>query len=135
MIQDLQTILKDQTFIPSSPHQICQKLFYTCFMGTSNSSTQTRSRAQRLSETIGSYHLSITIDTIITSIMTLFVLITGSRPKFRSHGGTGPENLALQNVQARMRMVVSYLFAQLILWSRGMTGSLLVLGSSNVDET
>jgi NAD+ synthase (glutamine-hydrolysing) len=32
-------------------------------------------------------------------------------------------------------MVVAYLFAQLLLWARGRTGSLLVLGSSNVDET
>ncbi len=32
-------------------------------------------------------------------------------------------------------MVVAYLFAQLSLWSRGFSGSLLVLGSSNVDET
>lgn len=32
-------------------------------------------------------------------------------------------------------MVVSYLFAQLLLWTRGKMGSLLVLGSSNVDET
>jgi NAD+ synthase (glutamine-hydrolysing) len=32
-------------------------------------------------------------------------------------------------------MVLSYLFAQLLPWSRGLPGSLLVLGSANVDET
>jgi NAD+ synthase (glutamine-hydrolysing) len=32
-------------------------------------------------------------------------------------------------------MVVAYLFAQLILWVRGISASLLVLGSANVDET
>ena len=31
-------------------------------------------------------------------------------------------------------MVLSYLFAQLMLWVRGRPGGLLVLGSSNVDE-
>lgn len=31
-------------------------------------------------------------------------------------------------------MVISYLFAQLMLWVRGRPGGLLVLGSSNVDE-
>lgn len=36
--------------------------------------------------------------------------------------------------QARLRMVLSYLFAQLMLWVRGRPGGLLVLGSSNVDE-
>lgn len=37
-------------------------------------------------------------------------------------------------VQARIRMVLAYLFAQLTLWARGMPGGLLVLGSANVDE-
>ena len=50
------------------------------------------------------------------------------------HGGSDTENLALQNIQARVRMVMSYLFAQLLLWHRGRPGSLLVLGSANVDE-
>lgn len=31
-------------------------------------------------------------------------------------------------------MVISYLFAQLMLWVRGRPGGLLVLGSANVDE-
>lgn len=34
-----------------------------------------------------------------------------------------------------MRMVVSYLFAQLMLWARGRSGGLLVLGTANVDES
>ncbi|XP_019510209.1 PREDICTED: glutamine-dependent NAD(+) synthetase [Hipposideros armiger] len=38
-------------------------------------------------------------------------------------------------VQARLRMVITYLFAQLSLWSRGARGGLLVLGSANVDES
>jgi len=32
-------------------------------------------------------------------------------------------------------MVVGYLFAQLLPWARGKVGSLLVLGSANVDES
>lgn len=36
--------------------------------------------------------------------------------------------------QARIRMVLAYLFAQLSYWSRGRTGGCLVLGSANVDE-
>lgn len=40
----------------------------------------------------------------------------------------------MQNVQARLRMVLAYLFAQLIMWARGLPGGLLVLGSANVDE-
>lgn len=36
--------------------------------------------------------------------------------------------------QARIRMVLAYLFAQLCLWAQGKPGGLLVLGSANVDE-
>ena len=36
--------------------------------------------------------------------------------------------------QARMRMVFSYLLAQLLPWVRQRPGYLLVLGSSTVDE-
>jgi len=77
-----------------------------------------------------------------------------------SIGGTPASNLALQNIQgrfhsfhefsrgademkARLRMVLSYLFAQLLPTVRGRNsknpesqnpGGLLVLGSANVDE-
>ena len=40
----------------------------------------------------------------------------------------------LSHLQARVRMVTGYLFAQLINWARGKSGSLLVLSSANVDE-
>ncbi|CAD7956750.1 unnamed protein product [Amoebophrya sp. A25] len=53
--------------------------------------------------------------------------------------GSGVENIALQNIQARSRMVMSYFLAQLLPWqfSDGRDqwpGQLLVLGSANVDE-
>ena len=37
-------------------------------------------------------------------------------------------------LQARLRMVMAYLFAQLMLWAQNRRGGLLVLGSANVDE-
>ena len=40
-------------------------------------------------------------------------------PKFKVHGGSEVENLALQNVQARCRMVLSYFYAQLTPWTQG----------------
>lgn len=67
-------------------------------------------------------------------MMSIFTTVTRKTPRFRIHGGTDQENLALQNIQARTRMVMSYLFAQLTLWARGLPSSLLVLGSANVDE-
>ena len=60
--------------------------------------------------------------------------MTGRTPRFLSRGGALAEDLALQNIQARLRMVLSYLLAQLLPWVRGRDGFLLVLGSANVDE-
>lgn len=74
------------------------------------------------------------MDIVIRAIITLFTLITNKTPKFKVHGGSGAENLALQNIQARLRMLLAYMLAQLVPWVRGHLGGYLVLGSANVDE-
>lgn len=62
--------------------------------------------------------------------------MTNFAPRFKVHGGSTDENASLQNVQARLRMVLSYMFAQLLptVRQRQGGGGLLVLGSANVDE-
>jgi NAD+ synthase (glutamine-hydrolysing) len=105
-------------------------------MGSKNSSVETRSRARELANALGSYHVDCNIDDIVESALTIFSSITNFIPKFKVYGGTSQENLALQNLQARIRMVMSYLFAQLIPLCRNSAGlSLLVLSCGNVDET
>ena len=103
-------------------------------MGTDNSSSATESRAKRLGEAVGSYHLSIQIDVAVAAMIRIFSLAAGKTLIFSSRGGTILEDLTLQNIQARIRMVTAYLFAQLLPWVRGRSGFLLVLGSANVDE-
>jgi NAD+ synthase (glutamine-hydrolysing) len=103
-------------------------------MGTKNSSENTTSRAKRLGQAIGSYHLTVPIDLMVDAIIKVFTLTTQRTPQFQLHGGTMSEDLALQNIQARLRMVTAYLFAQLLPWTRSRSGFLLVLGSANVDE-
>jgi hypothetical protein len=66
-----------------------------------------------------SYHTDLNMDTVVTALRTLFQVMTRVRPRFRLHGGSGAENLALQNIQARLRMVIAYFFAQLLPWARG----------------
>ncbi|KAF9429455.1 glutamine-dependent NAD(+) synthetase [Entomortierella beljakovae] len=121
-------------YIPTDPKEFASRIFHTCYMGTTNSSNETRSRAKELAETIGSYHIDMNMDTVVSALQVLFSLVTGKTPAFRAHGGSNVENLALQNIQARLRMVLAYLLAQLLPWVRGRAGSLLVLGSANVDE-
>jgi NAD+ synthase (glutamine-hydrolysing) len=124
------------SWTPSTPTELCNRIFHTCFMGTSNSSTATRSRARELSQSIGAYHIDMNIDSVVTALTSLFTLVTHFTPRFRSNGGSHTENLAMQNIQARLRMVTGYLFAQLLptVRNRPGGGALLVLGSSNVDE-
>ncbi|XP_063992644.1 glutamine-dependent NAD(+) synthetase isoform X1 [Diachasmimorpha longicaudata] len=134
VLADVRKIVGDCDYVPSDAKELCNTLLVTCYMGTENSTAQTKARAALLANQIGSYHLSIVIDTAISAVLGIFQQVAKLTPKFRVHGGSPRENLALQNVQARMRMVVAYLFAQLMLWVRGRPGGLLVLGSSNVDE-
>lgn len=88
---------------------------------------------QRLLSTFLS-QTGVTIDAAVTAVLGIFTVVTKKIPKFKVYGGSQRENQALQNVQARLRMVFSYLFAQLIMWARGLPGGFLVLGSANVDE-
>ncbi|KAH9933494.1 glutamine-dependent NAD synthetase with GAT domain-containing protein [Fomitopsis serialis] len=126
---------EDSSYVPTDAREYCNRIFHTCYMGTENSSIDTRRRAKELSEAIGSYHTDLNMDTLVTAVRSLFSFVTGVKPQFRAHGGSPAENLALQNIQARLRMVLAYLFAQLLPWVRGRTGGLLVLGSANVDES
>ncbi|KAJ4465609.1 hypothetical protein C8R41DRAFT_781503 [Lentinula lateritia] len=126
---------EDSGYLPSDPREFAGRIFHTCYMGTENSSAETRNRAKNLAGAIGSYHIDLNMDTVVTAVRNLFGFITGVKPEFRAHGGSNAENLALQNIQARLRMVLAYLFAQLLPWVRGRVGGLLVLGSANVDES
>ena len=133
VLRDIRRICgKGDNWIPSSSQEIANIIFTTCYMGTVNSSEETRNRAKHLAAEIGSHHVDVKIDSVVDSMKELFVKTTGKTPQF---SGTIGENIALQNIQARLRMVVAYFFAQLMHWSRDLPNkNLLVLGSSNVDE-
>ena len=89
----------------------------------------------RLAAEIGSTHRSVSIDNMVSAAVETVATEIKATPKFKVCGGSEAENVALQNVQARNRMVLAYLFAQLLPWSQGRHGNLLVLGSANVDES
>lgn len=121
-------------WVPSKPQDLASHVMHTVFLGTENSSQLTTNRAKRVGEAIGSYHITLTIDAMVTAVLQVFTAAFGKTPRYSVHGGTMTEDLALQNIQARLRMVTAYLLAQLIPWVRGRSGFLLVLGSANVDE-
>lgn len=135
VLYDIRKILADQEYTPDNPAALCNRLLVTCFMGSVNSSKETRRRASLLANQLGSYHIEISIDTAVNALLGIFNAVTGLTPRFRSQGGCARQNLALQNIQSRIRMVLAYIFAQLMLWVRNRPGGLLVLGSANVDES
>uniref|UniRef100_A0A8P4GBG8 Glutamine-dependent NAD(+) synthetase n=1 Tax=Dicentrarchus labrax TaxID=13489 RepID=A0A8P4GBG8_DICLA len=135
VLEDVHRVVGDDSYRPQHPRELCSRIFTTCYMGSENSSEATCSRAKDLANQIGSTHMNINIDMAVKGILSIFSVVTGKWPQFRTNGGSHRENLAMQNVQARVRMVLAYLFAQLSLWARGKPGGLLVLGSANVDES
>ena len=45
--------LPDSSYIPSNPREFASRVFHTCYMGTENSSAETRRRAKELAGAIG----------------------------------------------------------------------------------
>ncbi|XP_027009018.1 glutamine-dependent NAD(+) synthetase isoform X1 [Tachysurus fulvidraco] len=135
VLGDVQRMVNNASYRPEDPRELTGRLFTTCYMGSENSSVDTCNRAKELAAQIGSNHLNINIDTAVKGMLGIFSIVMGKWPNFRASGGSSRENLALQNVQARVRMILAYLFAQLYLWAQGKPGGLLVLGSANVDES
>ncbi|KAH6693982.1 carbon-nitrogen hydrolase [Plectosphaerella plurivora] len=139
VIEDVRRIAKyDGDVLPKTPQALCNQIFTTIYMGMKKqSSKETRQRAKDLSEAIGSYHVDLDIDDIYNAQKSLVTSQLNFEPKFKVEGGTQQENLMLQCLQARIRMVTAYEFGQIIPTARNRPGggSLLVLGSANVGES
>lgn len=89
VLKDIRSLCaKDEKWFPTSSKDIAHILFHTCYMGTENSSKDTRERAKLLAAEIGAYHLDIDIDTVVSSFTKLFTLVTSKVPKFKVHGGS-----------------------------------------------
>ncbi|KAI8627142.1 NAD+ synthase [Xylariaceae sp. FL1651] len=136
-LADLRRVTGLKDLVPKTPEEIVNLVLTTCYMGTVNSSEETRSRAEMLSKKIGAYHMSIQIDTAVQANLSIVKDALNFEPKYAVEGGTQAENLALQNIQARSRLVTQYMLAQLTTTARDTPrrgSALLVLTSGNVDE-
>lgn len=121
--------------IPDSAKSLAFHILSSAYLCTRNSSDLTRSRAQRLAEEVGCHHTEVNIDKMVDSIKSTYIRMTRSKePRFIVHGGSIYEDLALQNIQARTRMLTSYLLGQLLTLCKKQSGFLLVLGSANLEE-
>jgi len=137
VLEDIRRVVMDPNYTPVDPRELAGRFFHTSFMSFKNhSSASTTELSRTLADQVGAYHINLDIFKAFEAIVDTFsaAFPDAKRPTFKAYGGSVAENLALQNIQARTRMVLAYLFAQLSLWARGTRGGLLVLGSANVDE-
>ena len=123
---------------PLDARALAGRLLTTAYLPTRVSSEGGRERARALAEAIGADHLEVGLDPaveVLANATDRAALPGRERPlRFAAEGGGEAEDLALQNLQARMRMVTSYLLAQRTPALRGVRGPRLVLGTSNLDE-
>ncbi|XP_031500361.1 glutamine-dependent NAD(+) synthetase isoform X2 [Nymphaea colorata] len=66
--------------VPHNSKEFAKRIFYTVYMGTENSSEATRLRAKAVSDEIGSHHIDMKIDVVISALISLFHTLTGRRP-------------------------------------------------------
>jgi len=108
VIATVKRLFGDST-LPRTPQELCHRVLHTIYMGMSKqSSRETRQRAKDLSEAIGSYHIDLDIDSVYHAQKNLVKSSLGFNAKFKVEGGSEAENLMLQNIQARTRMVVRH---------------------------
>ncbi|CAG9323153.1 unnamed protein product [Blepharisma stoltei] len=122
--------------IPENHHEMLHEIMHTAYLASENSSEESKARAKNLAEEIGSNHFEENIDEVYNEYLNMFTSLTNSNiPKYESKGGTKYEDVALQNLQARIRMVASYMAGQLLPWVLGKKGFLIILGSGNIEES
>jgi NAD+ synthase (glutamine-hydrolysing) len=111
VIEDVKRIARynGEGVLPKTPQALCNQIFTTLYMGMKKqSSRETRQRAKDLSQAIGSYHVDLDIDDVYEAQKKLVERTTNFEPRFKVEGGTVQENLTLQCLQARIRMVTAY---------------------------
>ena len=101
----------------SSPEDICGLILKCCYLSTKYSSQETERRARLLSQAIGAKYKSHSIQEIYDK--SRLISMTSSAP------GINGVNLLEQNLQARLRMTMTYYMSE---------GNRIVLATGNVDE-
>jgi len=134
IVNELHRISNDPHFTPENAKQITHLLLHTAYLGTVNSSKETRDRAQHVADAFGVKHIDGTIDDAVEGIKKAAKEMTGFEPRFEEMGGSKSEDLALQNVQARTRLIISYFVAQVLPNITKRKGFFLVMATGNGDE-
>ena len=117
IIDYLKVLFKDETIADriQSPKDICYKILKCVYLSTRYSGHDSHDRAQSLSQSVNCQFIAHNFDDV-------FQLVTNSVPL---EDKTDMVTIQKQNLQARLRMVLTYHFSE---------GKRLVLATGNVDE-
>ena len=125
--------------LPTEPKVLASRLLTTAYLATRVSGDASRSRAREVAEQVGADHLEVelqdAVDAFAVATGATAHDATGAPLRFAAEGGEPDEQRTLENLQARARMVASYLLAQRTPRLRGVRGPRLVLGTANADES
>lgn len=138
LLKLIQKIVNSDDYIPSSPNDLCSKILITTYMPSNVSLKNSETRAYDLANEINSYHLNVNIQPICDSVIkSVTKSLKIEYPKFKIEGGNVNQDLALQNIQARTRALMSYTISQLYSQTNlsKKIKNLIVLSASNADES
>lgn len=117
-----------------STRKLMNILLHTCNMPTNNNTPEIRKQASDLAAALGCYHLTTPINDAFVATKNMVkgvqfgVGVTPEEvarnakpehqmmeiPRYKSSDGDWQENLAIQNIQARLRMITAYYMAQIL---------------------
>lgn len=69
----------DGEALPTTAAELASRVLTTVYMGSENSSAETRERARRLAGEVGSHHLDVGIDPLVSALTSLFAATFGRR--------------------------------------------------------
>ena len=120
--------------VPDGYKEMMQKVVFTAYLSSFNTTESAKLTAEELANEIGSTHLQGSIDDIYNAYIETFTQINSFRPKTAENGGSFEETIGLQALECRIRMVVSYISGQLLTFSFGRKGFLIVLGTTSLEK-
>ena len=119
-VSGIRALLDEAKNVEPDEKRIVAALLTTAYQATANSSEVTRRSAKRVAEAVGSVHFELEVDSLVESYKGLISEALGRPLSWKT------DDLALQNIQARVRGPGIWLLANL-------TGSLL-LSTGNRSE-
>lgn len=128
-VYDPVTIVSNIQLVHLLAQQICNKIHITVYLGSENSSIETLERARNLSLNTGAHFIS-------ERIQNEYVALTTSLSYVPQFGKSLTEDIALECVQARLRMLKIYTLCQTFGIANGYNPNCfgLVLAASNASE-